>query len=122
MVCSAEERTAEARSFLPFTGASDGTPELRSAVGPGSARPDLPCDAGDPPELTPDYVRERRCHAGHLRDAAGRFAVPASGRLVPENLWGNDLLRNGLPARTCDCRSSRPLQLHHDGGAHLVLA
>src|SRR5215469_11060138 len=59
--------------------------------------------------------------AEHLRTAAGRFAVPAPGRVVPENLRRDHLFRHGLSVGAGSGRSSCAIQFH-DGSSNLVFS
>ena len=77
---------------LRFTG--HGAPELRFAVGAGSARPHFSCDSGHPSAVGADYVWQRRRDVGHLRAAAGRFAISPARRVFPEDLRRHNLLRH----------------------------
>src|SRR4051795_3783826 len=67
------------------------------------------------------HFPKRRGNAGHLRNAAGRVAVPPLGCGLSADLRSNDLLRPRDAERASDCDSSRALQFHARG-ANVVFA
>ena len=85
---------ASRKTQWPVCTSGYGTPELRFAVGTGSARSHFSCDAGHPSAVGTDYVRQRRRDVGYLWTAAGRLAISPASSVFPEDLRGNDLLRH----------------------------